>query len=202
MIAILTFAFQFPRTGDIHIAAGLPILSAIAGIILMGIWQERPRAVYAGGLSVALLFGIAFNVLTSYIPTPAGFGDIIGIGELRPVANWLINHSNSTDTLYVLPASDSDSQLHILANMLPPKTWMILNEYTLTYQSLQMQLLAEWSQNPPIWVIYFPTLVAQSFPPSAQPIVDFVKGHYTARQTLPQLPFYGDAVIYQLNADR
>jgi len=90
---------------------------------------------------------------------------------------------------YVLPSSDSNPQLHILANRLPPKIWAIVNQFILAYPGLQKNLLLEWSQTPPTWIVYFPALIAVKLPSSAQPIIDFVYSQYTPPKTSLIFPF-------------
>jgi len=195
-MCLVTFAFQLPRSGEMHAAAGLPMVSIAAGIVIATLWHDRRESLMGFGLAVGVVLVVAVNVATSYIPTPAGFRAILGVNDLQPVVDWLDANSAANDSLFVIPEGDSTSQLHVFANRLPPDTYAILNEVTLLDPQVQNRLLSEWQRTPPDWIVYFPAIAKKAFPASAQPLLDYLDAKYVPLHTIPNLLFYGDAIIY------
>jgi hypothetical protein len=201
MIIVLLFvaalAAHYPRVGEIHSAGALPLLSLMAGMVIAYIFQQPFKAEKAVNFAFATVFLAAtlFNVLTSYIPTPAGFRSVLGADELRPVSDWLRTNASTSDSLYILPASDSTAQIQVLAGLIPPQTWTPGNEYFYNVPEIVGQLIADWETNPPTWIVFFPQLAAETLPDGATPLLDFLERHYSETHEIPNLPFYGDAMI-------
>lgn len=148
------------------------------------------------GMAAVICLAILTNVVTSYIPSPAGAGAILGASDLKPVAEWMRQHSRDGDTMYILPSSDSTSQLHLLTGMLPPGTWAPGNEFLHSDPLVNDRLLTEWSSGPPTWLIWFPELMAGT-ELYFQPLLDFLHDHYDSATRLEALPFYGEIMIYR-----
>jgi hypothetical protein len=206
-LGLIAQTAQLPRLGEIHAAAGLPLLCVETGIVLASLapllrkWRAwTPESATAVGLSAVLLVGMGFNVMTSYIPTPAGFRAILGVTEFSDLDVWLRAHASPGDTLFVLPASDSTAQVQMLTGLLPPGTWVIGNHYEFGAPFVIDTLLREWQTAPPTWVILFPDIVKEEAPPGAKPLLDFVNTRYEVRQAFGVLPFYGEALALHLKA--
>jgi len=204
-IGLLAQASQFPRPGEMHAAAGLPMIAAQFGVVTASLWEQvrqhkawRSDTLIAVGAVGVLLLTIGTNVLTSFIPSPAGFRRIIGLDDLRDIASWLEANANESDTLYIFPETDSTSQIHPLSGLLPPHTWATGNRWGLAPSFVVETLLKEWTTSPPTWIVWFPDLADGGIPDSARELRDFVLERYEVVKEWKKLPFYGDAAILRL----
>lgn len=206
-LGIVAQAMHLPRFGDIHAATGLPLVSVAFGVVTGPIlrtfrWQrsewKTDRLVAAGTIGI-LIVAILPNVLVSYVPTEAGFRAVLGKTEFADLVSTMDKLTQPDDTLYVLPSSDSTAQIHPLTGLTPPGTWLIMNEYFTSKDDIMDDLLAEWHETPPTWIIWFPDMTTEAFPTSGHPILDFVHDHYHVAEELSPLPFYGKAVILRVN---
>ncbi|HMN12035.1 MAG TPA: glycosyltransferase family 39 protein [Bellilinea sp.] len=203
-IGLAAQTVQFPRAGDIHAAAALPFASIAFGVVIarlipQGRWRTFPsQNVAALGVAAVICLAALTNVVTSYIPSPAGEGVLIGASDLKTVSAWLLQREEDGDTMYVLPSSDSTAQLHVLTGMLPPGTWAPGNQFLHSEPFVNERLLAEWFSSPPTWLIWFPGLMAEAdSEPYFQPLLDFLHEHYDFAARLEAQPFYGEALIYR-----
>ena len=121
----------YPRAGENHAMAHLPIAAVMSGVVLATIRRQlaNPRAWDApsailAGLLVAGGLGWLWTGAVSYIPTPMGAGAILAYDEFRELAEALRERAEPEDTLFLLPETDSTPQLHPLTGMLPPGTWV------------------------------------------------------------------------------
>ncbi|MCC7207000.1 MAG: glycosyltransferase family 39 protein [Anaerolineae bacterium] len=204
-VTVAAFVFHIPRFGEIHVAAALPLLAVQAGLVLGPLIRQWPhwRAWHVDHamlqmLAVGLLAGITLNVATSYLPTPAGPGQIIGMDDVRPVADWLREHAGPDDTLYVIPSTDSTAQIVPLSGRMPPGTWVTWNIWGLAPPFVADRLLAEWEIAPPTWIVRFPDLVDAATPERVRRLLEPVWGRYTLVYETEPLPFYGRAEILHL----
>ncbi len=195
----------YPHAGEEHAAAALPVVCVAFGVVLsllvkpVAAWRtwSSQTAALAGVVAMVLL-AISTNVLTSYVPTEAGFRAILGRDMFGPVVGWLGDHAAPGDTLFVIPSTDTNSQLHPLTGMAPPGTWVTGNKFGLAPPFVVARLLDEWEHTPPTWVVLFPDMLAQSIPAQAQPMIDFVMTQYDVEQRFGPLPFYGAVEILHL----
>jgi hypothetical protein len=203
-------ATLFPRTGEIHVMGQLPILSVMSAVVIVRViagilqegatrkaWTRQSSAeLTLAGVALALLVGWGWTGAAAYGATPLGRGATPGHDEFIPLAARLRALAESEDTLFVLPQTDSTPQLHPMSEMLPPGLWIKGWFWYLQAPGIQAQLLAEWENAPPTFVVVFPDLVVEGVP-GIEPLVAFVEANYTAVETVEDVVFHGDAVIYR-----
>jgi hypothetical protein len=102
------------------------------------------------------------------------------------------------DTLFVLPETDNTPQLHELAGLMPPGTWVPTYPWLLR-SGLADRLLSEWSTDPPTYIIYFPQL-ADPIGHDLEPMIHFMEAHYSMVTRVDGITFCGDALIYRLSS--
>lgn len=205
-IGVLTLATQFPRSGELHAATGLPFIAIQFGVVLATLLEKarhrsnwRADTAVAAGVVTVLLGAIGTNVITGFIPTPAGFRTILGVDEFRGMADWLRRTANEGDTLYVFPEGDSTAQLHLLTGMLPPRTWAIGNRWVLSPPFVIERLLDEWQTQPPTWIVLFPETEKNWNPDTVNTVHRILDTRYEAVRRWDELPFYGEAIILRFN---
>jgi hypothetical protein len=116
-----------------------------------------------------------------------------------PSGEVLERYAQPGDTLFVLPETDSTPQIHPLSGLLPPGLWIKGWSWYFEVPGIVDLLLAQWATDPPDYVVIFPDLIAVG-QPGIQPLIDFVQGQYSAVETVTEILFHGDAVIYALAA--
>jgi hypothetical protein len=203
---------MLPRFGEVSAMGMLPFAAIMSGAVIGTWWRGhdvrrmfRPstlrtlttsQSVLASVL-IVLGFSVVWAVGAPYLkhePTPAH-------DEFLPLVEHLDALSETDDTLFVLPETDSTPQLHSLSGLLPPSTWIkgwfwYLIAPTAAGQ-MSDQLLAEWSETPPTFIVYFPVL-AQTGSPGIEPLADFMRDRYELVESVPAVRFHGDAEIYRL----
>ncbi|MBI1257172.1 MAG: hypothetical protein GC204_06850 [Chloroflexi bacterium] len=197
-----------PSFGELHEMVQLPFACVMGGMVLATLMPElksvrlRRDAPIANmalvGLVSALLLGWLWTGAVVYVPSPLGRAGIPAYDELKPVAAALEQVSQPGDTLFVLPETDSTPQLHLLTGMLPPGTWVKGWYWYLEAPGMADQLLNEWSVHPPSEMVYFPDLILSGHQ-GMERLEDFMKSHYTPVETVKDVLFHGDGIIYRLN---
>lgn len=202
-----------PNYGEIYAMAHLPLTSVMSGGVLAKVLKYGLNALvdlrYASaevkaifmimtGFLLTIVIGWVWTIAAAYAPNPLGIGSIPAYDEFRPIAQQLNQISQPGDTLYVLPMLDGNSQLHVLADMLPSGTWVNGHTHILSVPGLVDTLLEEWEQTPPDYIVDFPML-RQQVGTVIQPLTDFMIAHYHEAFVVENILFNGDAYLYQLN---
>ena len=183
--------------------AQLPLLSVMSGVAAALLVRESLRAgptigrqaIFGFALVLAVLWG--WMAVAAYAPNPAGRGRIIAYDEFLPVAEVLRARAQPGDTLYMLPEYDGSTQLHEQTDLPPPGFWMNGHAWFFAVPQAADRLTREWQEKPPTYIVYFPDLIEQSMP-YIEPFVTFMREHYALIETIPDIPFNGDAEIWQL----
>ncbi|MBZ0294854.1 MAG: hypothetical protein K8L99_19995 [Anaerolineae bacterium] len=189
-----------PRPGEIHAMGQLPLLAVMSGVALAALiayLRRVPvdavgRAVVAG-LLVFVALAWAWTGAAAYARTFVG---IPAYDEFRPISDDLQARSQPGDTLFVLPETDSTPQLHPLSELLPPSTWIKGWFWYLAVPDVVENLLDEWAEKPPTYIVYFPDLIAEG-EPDINPLVDFMRTHYELVARFEHITFHGPAAVYQ-----
>ncbi len=202
---------MLPRFGEVSAMGMLPFAAIMSGAVI-GTWLRghdlrrmfRPstlrRLTTSQSVLLSLLVVTGFSVLWAVGAPYLKHEPIPAHDEFLPLVEHLHALSNPDDTLFVLPETDSTPQLHSLSGLLPPSTWIkgwfwYLIAPTEAGQ-MSDQLLAEWSQTPPTYIVYFPVL-AQTGLPGIEPLVAFMRDHYELVESVQDIRFHGDAEIYR-----
>ncbi|MCY3832852.1 MAG: glycosyltransferase family 39 protein [Chloroflexi bacterium] len=199
-----TLALLYPRVGENHVMAHLPLAAAMSGVVLARIlppladrpaW-DAPRAALAGLLFAGGL-GWLWTGAVSYLPTPVGAGAILAYDEFRPLAAELRKRADAGDTLFVLPETDSTPQLHPLTGLLPPGLWVKGWRWYFRPDRVLRTLTEEWEDAPPTWIIVFPDLT-----PAGQPgigrLLAIVEARYELAFETAEIFDHGAAAVYRL----
>ncbi len=197
-------ALLYPRAGENHAMAHLPIAAVMSGIVLattrrqLAEWRawDGPRAILAG-LLVAGGLGWLWTGAVSYIPTPLGAGKILAYDEFRELADELRKRAEPDDTLFLLPETDSSPQLHPLTGMLPPGAWVKGWRWYFKPARVLATLTAEWEDSPPTWIVIFPDLVAAGEPGIRQ-LIRFVEARYHFAFESTEIFDHGRAHVFRL----
>ncbi len=197
-----------PDFGEIHAMTQLPFACVIGGVVLAIFWPElkslrrlasAPAAnVALAGLVIAGLVGWLWTGAAPYFSAPLGRAGIPAYDEFKPLVAALKPINQPGDTLFVLPETDSTPQLHVMTGLLPPGLWIKGWAWYFKAPNITNRLLTEWGAQPPTDIIYFPDLIP-SGQPGIDPLVAFMKAHYHAVETVPNIVFHGDAMIYRWN---
>lgn len=197
-------ATHYPRSSEMHAGAALPMISLAFGAVAASLlprtskWREWSlETLLTSGLLLVVLAAILSNAVTRFVPSSAGFQAVLGKSEFDDITAWMETHAEPGDSLYVLPASDSTAQLHPLTGLEPPGTWAIGNVYVHAPHFVTDRLLAEWDSTPPTWLIWFPEMTEELSSVYFQPLIDFMFTDYDEVARFDDLPFYGEAVIWQ-----
>ncbi len=201
-LAALTLLY--PRAGENHAMAHLPLAAVMSGIVLAKLRQplkgwrgwDAPQTILAG-LLVAGGIGWLWTGAVSYIPTPLGPGAILAYDEFRTLANQLSERAEAGDTLFVLPEADSSPQLHPLTGLPPPGLWVKGWRWYFKPPQVLATLTREWEAAPPTWIIVFPALTAAG-EPGIQPLLDIVAARYTLVFESDPIYDHGRAEVYRL----
>jgi hypothetical protein len=206
MLWLAANATLLPNFGEIYVMAQLPLVAIMSGIavalILPELVQRQASTSQRAMLGFAAIIGIGWlwTGVVAYFPS-LGRAAIPAYDEFVPVAERLNAMSVSGDTLFVLPEYDGTAQLHVLTDMLPPGTWLNGHRWFLAVPGVVDGLLEEWRATPPTFIVSFPTL-SQEAQPYIDPLVAFMNVYYSPIETIPDIPFNGDAIIYRLHQER
>lgn len=192
----------YPRFGESAAVTHIPFVAMISGVVICNILCDKSFQFLRNakddelitlGLTVSITLGWLWMGAVMYIR-----GDVLtpGYDEFASVVEILNELSTEGDTLFVLPETDSTPQLHPLSNMLPPKTWIKGWRWYLEPPQVVDTLLLEWSESPPNFVVVFPELITPSQPQIA-PLLSILDDNYSIIEEIPNIPFHGDAVVYQ-----
>lgn len=196
----------YPRAGEVAAMSHIPLAAVMTGVALLAILTGLPRylklfeegQMALSGLLLALAAGWFITGIASYVPTQLGPGAHPGWDEFAELNTELQILSAPGDTLFVLPETDSTPQLHPLTEMLPPGTWIKgWRWYLDPATGARQQLLSEWQNNPPDWVVIFPDLLSAG-QPTIMPLLDFVEARYTLAAEIEDVFLHGPALIYEL----
>jgi hypothetical protein len=198
-----------PRFSVVHAMAQLPLSAVISGVVVSTLVTDLRSVVQKlregdtvrlvlFGMVVAVAFAWLWTGIVVYAPGPLGRAGVPAHDEFDVVALRLREVAQPGDTLFVLPETDSTPQLHPMSGLLPPGTWVKGWRWYFGAPGITEQLISEWETEPPGLVVVFPDLL-QVGQPGIQSFVDFVDRHYTEFDSVEDVVFHGDAVIYRLN---
>ena len=201
---LATLSLIYPRAGENHAMAHLPLAAVMSGIVLARVlppladWRawDAPRAALAG-LLLAVGIGWLWTGAVSYIPTPVGAGKILAYDEFRDLAAALRDRADVGDTLFILPETDSSPQLHPLTGLLPPGLWVKGWRWYFQPERVLTTLAAEWEEAPPTWIIVFPDLTAAGQPGIGR-LLDIVAARYELVFETADIFDHGPASVYRL----
>jgi hypothetical protein len=162
--------------------------------------RANPARSALAGVLGAVLLGWLGTGAAPYFPANLGSGSTPAFAEFTPLAVQLREMAQPSDSLFVLPETDSTPQLHAMTGLLPPNTWVKGWAWYFEAPNIVNILLAEWENNPPTYVVVFPDLLIVG-QPGIQPLIDFTVTHYRSVATVPAVVFHGDAIIYARRAD-
>lgn len=212
LVALLWLATSvdlLPRFSDSQAMAHLPFACIIAGVVVgtlvpgwsLGWRGQRARLVSLTvvGLTGLALAGWLWSGAAPYFSAPLGRSGIPAYDEFKPIAAGLISISQPGDTLFVLPETDSTPQIHAMSGLLPPGTWIKGWRWYLQAPGVLDTLLTEWASTPPTFIVTFPDLIGDG-QPEIEPLVAFMNAHYQLAETVPDVVFHGDALIYRLSS--
>ena len=194
----------YPRAGENHAMAHLPLAAVMSGVVLAAIrtqlanWRawDAAQAILAG-LIVAGGIGWLWTGAVSYIPTPLGPGAILAYDEFRDLAAELKARAQPGDTLFILPEADSTPQLHPLTGMPPPGTWVKGWRWYFQPERVLETLTAEWEAAPPNWIIVFPEL-ARAGEPGIKRLLAIVEARYEPVFASENIYYHGVAQVWKL----
>lgn len=201
---LATLLLLYPRAGENHAMAHLPLAAAMSGVVLARIlppladWRawDASRAALAG-LLFAVGLGWLWTGAVSYLPTPVGAGAILAYDEFRPLAAKLRERAEAGDTLFILPQTDSTPQLHPLTGLRSPGLWVKGWRWYFKPDRVLRTLADEWEDEPPSWIIVFPDLT-----PSGQPgigrLLAIVEARYELAFETAEIFDHGRAAVYRL----
>jgi hypothetical protein len=196
----------FPKAGEIHTMALLPVLSVMSGWAAADLlpttrlrpihWLREATPTALGLVSVVglALVGWLWAGLITLIPTEVGRGAMLAYDEFEPLAAQLNNLTEDGDTLFVLPALDGNPQLHLMTGLMPPGTWTTTHDCMLCAPGLAERLLSEWGESPPTWIVYFPDLVNPR--QNIEPLLDFLQAEYVEVDRFDSISFNGPGTVY------
>lgn len=209
-----TALLLYPRFGIIQATALLPFVGVMSGVVLEGVWRDRPAGrrawnwrtaptmeVVLLGVGLAALAGWLWTGAAMFVPSPLGLGVTLSEVEFREVAAELQERAEPDDSLFILIEADSTPQIHSMTGLLPPGTWIKGWRWYFEAPGVVEGLLNEWASAPPDWVVVFPDLIA-SGSPGVLPLLDFVEAHYVRVTTVEAVPLHGDALIYAYSDDQ
>ncbi len=196
-----------PRFSDDQAMAHLPLASVIGGVVLallLPAIRSLPRRWRQITTAEAVLVSVGVMALLAWLWTgiavygsaPLGHAGIPAYDEFQPLAVALKQVSQPGDTLFVLPETDSTPQIHVVADLLPPSTWIKGWSWYFEAPGVLNRLSSEWQADPPTYIVYFPDLIAVGQPGIAQ-LVAFMNDQYEFVETVPAIVFHGDAIIYR-----
>ncbi|RMF77947.1 MAG: hypothetical protein D6737_16310 [Chloroflexi bacterium] len=199
----------FPRPGEIHVMAHLPLTALMSGLVIGQLRPAFDRANFRqqmmnariadltlGGIALSLAVGWLWTGATPYITGPLGRGRIPAYDEFRPLVAQLQALSQPGDTLFILPETDSTPQIHQMSAMLPPQTWIKGWFWYFDAPGIVETLLTEWESAPPDFIVYFPELESAG-QPGIEALLMFMREHYEPVAQVDAVVFHGDAVIYR-----
>ena len=199
----------YPRFGEIHAMAHLPLAAVMSGIVLsklaqsLGKWRTwqswDATGVALAGLALGIGLGWLWTGAVSYLPTPLGAGAVIGYDEFAELAAELNTRKDTDDTLFVLPETDSTPQLHPQTNMPPPGAWVKGWRWYFRADGLLQRLREEWRTEPPTWIVTFPDLIAAGEPGILE-LVAILEARYRHVAVVTGIYGHGPAEIYRLDA--
>lgn len=204
-----TLVDLLPRFADSQAMAHLPFACVMAGMVVAALlspgglssWRP-PRAavqVALATLTVAVLVAWLWTGAAPYFSAPLGRAGIPAYDEFKPLAAALNAISHPGDTLIVLPETDSTPQIHPLSGLLPPGTWIKGWRWYFQAPGMLDSLLDAWISDPPTYIVYFPDLIVVG-QPEIEPLVAFMNAHYQLAQTIPNVVFHGDALVYRYDS--
>lgn len=201
---LATLVVLYPRFGEIHGMGHLPFACVMSGMVLAWLlpeckaWRtwDIPRQVIAG-LGIAIGIGWLWTGAVTYIPTQLGTGAVLAYDEFRPLVAELKPLIADSDTLFVLPETDSTPQLHPMTGLMPPGTWIKGWNWYFEPDFVLPTLHDEWDANPPTWIIVFPDLLA-SGEPGIDALLAYVDTQYTLELTVEDVFLHGNADVYKL----
>ncbi len=180
----------YERFGEIHFVAQVPFIAIMSGAVLWellpllarlrgGGWRVlAPSAQFTLGVGAVVAFAWVWMAAVSYLPTSLGVGATTGYDELRPLAAWLRAHSEPGDAIYSIPEQDVTTEIYALSGLEPPGFWVYGLSHTLRAPGVTERILDHFAQNPPRYILYYPTL-APTAGPEGQPLVDYMNACYT-----------------------
>ncbi len=205
---LATAATLYPRAGEIHVMGHLPFVAVMSGVVLGTLWvnvSTRPWWAWPRettsvdtvlvGLLVALALGWLWTGAAAYVPSALGPGVAPGHDEFIELSDNLQRVARRSDTLFILPQTDSTPQIHSMSGILPPGTWV--KGWAWYFDATRVDLLTEWETRPPRLVVVFPDLLRVG-EPGITPLVEFVEDRYTVIAEIPTVTFHGPALIYRL----
>lgn len=202
-----------PRGDAYHVMGLLPTLAVMSGVALAAslagvrtalvgsphgwLQDAATGTLVLTGLLAVIFVGWGLTGIAPYFGSPSGPGGTPAYDEFRPIAEALrAVRVPGGDTLFVLPETDSTPQIHALAEMLPPGLWVKGWAWYLAAPGVVERLLAEWTETPPDYIVYFPNLATVG-EPGIRPLVAFMHAHYTPTLRIPDILYHGPAVIYR-----
>lgn len=215
LLWLATMVTMLPRFSLSHVTAQLPMLALASGLTLAALaagaprsfiaWRSsirdrNPQSLILAGLLAVVLAGALYTGVAARLPSPLGRGLYPGYDEFNALAEELRQQASAGDTLFVLPELDSTPQIHVLAEMMPPGTWVKGWRWYLRAPAVVDTLLREWTITPPTFVVVFPEF-ADAAQPEIQPLLAFVAARYTETARIADVLFHGDALIYRLADD-
>jgi len=200
-----------PRFGIIHAMAHLPFAAVMAGVVVSSLipkgltpfagWIAAMRALRpTDGALIGILAVVGIATLWTgavvYVPNTLGRAAVPGYDEFAPLVARMAERQSADDTLFILPETDSTPQIHMMTGLLPPGLWVKGWRWYLEAPGVSASVFDAWAIDPPDWIIVFPDLVVVGAP-AITPFTAWVSARYRVVDTVPDVVFHGDAVIYQ-----